>query len=224
MANAGKLIVIEGGDASGKETQTKLLAERLREAGHTVHLLDFPQYDENQIGHLIRECLDGKRGDFMQTDPRVASVLYAADRFETKAKIEEWLAEGAIVLLDRYTSANMLHQGAKIADAAERSATINWIYRLEHDLFGLPVPDLVVYLALPAAERARLRMADHINDDRDIDVAEIDLIHQTAVDDRAPSILGAYQHMYTVDCLVDGVIRNQEEIADEIENQLRDIL
>ena len=124
MANAGKLIVIEGGDASGKETQAKLLAERLTAAGKNVQLLDFPQYDENQIGGLIRECLDGKRGNFMSIDARIASVLFAADRFESKAKIEAWLDSGAIVILDRYTSANMLHQGAKIADATERACLL----------------------------------------------------------------------------------------------------
>lgn len=224
MSDTGKLIVIEGGDASGKETQTRLLADRLREAGHEVHLLDFPQYEQNQVGALVRECLDGKRGDFMSTDARVASVLYAADRFESRSTIMQWLESGAIVMLDRYTSANMLHQGAKIADDAEREDTISWIYHLEHGLFGLPVPDAVFYLEMPALERARLRAADHVNEGREVDIAEMDIQHQQAVDERAPSILGVYERTHTIQCMDGKDIRSRANIADEIQNYLRDIL
>ena len=83
---AGKIIVIDGGDASGKATQTALLAVRLQADGVDVAQLDFPRYYDNQVGKLLRECLDGKRGDFMNIDPRITSVLFAADRVESKPK------------------------------------------------------------------------------------------------------------------------------------------
>lgn len=113
---AGKLIVIDGGDGAGKATQVSLLVKRLRDEGHKVETLDFPQYTQNHFGKLLRQCLDGKRGDFMAVDARIASTLYAADRFETKPRLEQWLQEDKIVVLDRYVSANMMHQGAKIDD------------------------------------------------------------------------------------------------------------
>ena len=112
----GKLIVIDGGDGAGKATQAALLVKQLRADGHAVETLDFPQYTQNTFGELIRECLDGKRGDFMAVDPRIASTLYAADRFESKPRLEQWLSEGKVIILDRYVSSNMMHQGAKIDD------------------------------------------------------------------------------------------------------------
>ena len=84
--NKGLLIVVDGGDGAGKATQVSLLVQKLRADGHKVETLDFPQYTQNTFGELIRECLDGKRGDFMAVDARIASTLYAADRFESKPR------------------------------------------------------------------------------------------------------------------------------------------
>lgn len=219
MSLPGKLIVIEGGDASGKATQTAALKARLESEGRMVKTLDFPQYD-NFVGQLIGECLQGKRGDFMTSDPRVASVLYAADRFETKPKLLAWLEAGDIVLLDRYTSANMLHQGSKVADAGEREETVKWIYHLEHEIFDLPLPDLVFYLAIPYEERAKLQKAKG----RQNDLAEDHQEHQRLVDERASSILAAYDNTHQVNCMADDTLRTIEDIADEVYNATKKIL
>lgn len=220
MSYSGKLIVIEGGDASGKATQTAELKKRLETEGKDAEFLDFPQYQENTVGALLRECLDGKRGDFMSVDSRVASVLYAADRFETKPKLEKWLNDGKIVLLDRYTTANMLHQGAKIAEKEKREETVQWIYHLEHEIFKLPLPDIVFYLSVPYTERQKLQERKG----RKNDVAEEYQEHQKMVDERSESILNVYENTHKIDCMRDMQLRSIEDISDEIYNKTKQIL
>ena len=104
----GRLIVIDGTDGSGKATQVKLLQTRLKKEGYRVKTLDFPQYQENFFGGFIGECLTGDHGNFVSLDPYIASVLYAADRFQSKEKILGWLKKGEIVILDRYVSLQFL--------------------------------------------------------------------------------------------------------------------
>jgi dTMP kinase len=145
----GKLVVIDGSDGVGKATQTKLLVKRLKKEKIPVATLDFPQYTHNFFGSFIKECLAGKYGDFIALDPHIASVLYAADRFESKKKIEKWLAEGKIVVLDRYVSANQMHQGGKIQNTKERKRFLTWLDTLEHRVFRMPRPDGILYLHLP---------------------------------------------------------------------------
>jgi dTMP kinase len=145
----GKLLVIDGIDGVGKATQAKLLAERLARAGKKVKRIDFPCYYDNHFGALIGECLAGKHGDFLHLDPKIASTLYAADRFESKKDIAKWLAQGYIVIADRYVSSNQIHQGGKIANAKKRKEFVAWLEHMEYDIFGLPRPDLIVYLSLP---------------------------------------------------------------------------
>lgn len=145
----GKLIVIDGSDGVGKATQTKLLVNRLRKDGVSVETLDFPQYRKNFFGRFLKKCLAGKFGDFIAIDPHVASIIYAADRFESKTKIERWLAGGKIVILDRYVSANQLHQGGKIKNTNTRKEFLSWLDKMEHAVFKLPRPDGIIYLNLP---------------------------------------------------------------------------
>lgn len=149
MDKKGKLIVIDGSDGVGKATQTALLVARLKKEKIPVVTLDFPQYESNFFGKLVGQCLAGNYGDFVKLDPHIASVLYAADRFESKAKIEKWLREGKVVVLDRYVSANQMHQGGKIKDAKARKKFLTWLDHMEYGVFGLPRPDLILCLHLP---------------------------------------------------------------------------
>ncbi len=142
----GKLIVIDGLDGAGKATQAKLLVERLKKEGKKVVSLDFPQYQDNFFGSLIGECLAGKHGDFLHLSPQIASILYAGDRFEASVKIRKWLADGKYVVLDRYVSANQIHQGGKIKEAKERKKFLQWLHTMEYEIFKIPRPDRVIFL------------------------------------------------------------------------------
>ena len=148
-AQRGKLIVVDGSDGVGKGTQVALLVKRLKKDGVRVKTMDFPQYKGNFFGALIRRCLSGEFGNFLNFNPYIASILYAADRFESKATLEKWLDEGYTVILDRFVSANQMHQGGKIKDACERAKFLAWLDTLEHKALGIPRPDLVLYLHLP---------------------------------------------------------------------------
>jgi dTMP kinase len=216
----GALIVIDGADGSGKATQTKLLVEHLRSDGLAVETMDFPQYTQNICGKLLRECLDGKRGDFMKVDPRVASVLYAADRFESKDTIQGWLDAGKTVVLDRYVSANMMHQGAKINDAVELEAFLTWLDELEHGMFGIPRPDIILYLDVPLADRIRM-IEEAVNNKEHhkgetVDIAEADLTHQQTASDRAKQIVKSRNNWRQIICTKDGALRTREDIHEEV--------
>lgn len=145
----GKLIVIDGSDGSGKATQTRLLVRALRKNGVMARTLDFPQYERNFFGAFVGQCITGTYGDFVALDPHITSVVYAADRFESSRKIVSWLAAGATVVLDRYVSANQIHQGGKIVAPRKRAAFLQWLDTMEYGVFGLPRPDVVVYLDVP---------------------------------------------------------------------------
>lgn len=152
----GKLIVIDGADGSGKATQTSLLVEKLRNLGHQVETIDFPRR-EAFFGGFIYRCLeDGECGDFKSLDPKIASVLYAADRFVASKKISEWLNSGITVVADRYVSANQIHQGGKIQDETGRKNFLTWLDEMEHVEFGIPRPDLVCLLDVPYSVSLKL--------------------------------------------------------------------
>lgn len=147
----GKFIVIDGADGSGKHTQTQLIVEKLNISGHSTETIDFPR-KQNFFGRFIYQCLEeGVCGDFTKVDPKIASVLYANDRNESKSQIVEWLKSGKNVVADRYVSANQIHQGGKIANEEDRKKFLQWLDEMEHGILGLPRPDKVFYLDVPYA-------------------------------------------------------------------------
>lgn len=216
----GILIVIEGADGAGKATQTKMLVSALRGEGFKVEAYDFPRYKSNHFGALIRECLDGKHGDFMSLDPRVASTLYAADRFESKTIIEGWLEGGRVVVIDRYASANMLHQGAKLTNVAERDELMNWLDKTEHGIFGIPRPDVVFYLDIPFDIRAKLVAARN-----EPDLSEADVLHQMAADDCAKFLIHTFPNWKRIECVNEtGGLRAPIHINKEIVDIVRPLI
>jgi dTMP kinase len=213
-------IVIDGADNVGKATQARLLRQRLEGDGVRVGSLDFPRYESNTFGALIREGLDGKHGDFMDLDPKIASTLYAADRFESKEALTALLAENDIVILDRYVSANMLHQGAKIADTKERHDFINWLEHVEHDIFGMPRPDLTIALYAQEEHLAALRKS---MDDSGAaaDAAERDRVHQVRVAECLQFLASFRESWVTVDCSGTDGLRSRQDIHEEIYGIIR---
>ncbi|MSU44582.1 dTMP kinase [Candidatus Nomurabacteria bacterium] len=149
MSKRGKLIVIDGTDGSGKTTQANLLMKHFRKDGRKVRFIHFPRYEDNFFGKFIAHCLSEQYYKWVNIHPKIASVLYAADRWESKKKIENWLKKGYIVVMDRYISSNQIHQGGKIYNVKKREAFLEWLSEMEYKVFKIPAPDLTVYLSLP---------------------------------------------------------------------------
>lgn len=146
-------ISIEGSDGAGKATTTRLLIEYLSNfKGYKVATLSFPRYKETTGGKLCYEVLKSDRKndyDFISLPPRIASMLYAMDRAESRPLIENLIEENDYLIFDRYTASNFIHQGGKIQDDSERIELISFLHYLEHGEFGLPEPDITFFLYLP---------------------------------------------------------------------------
>jgi len=145
-------IAFEGSDGAGKATQTNKLVEYFEAQGKTVARVSFPRYGKTLGGKLLEEVLKSERAplyDFSKTDPIIGSALYAIDRFESKAYIEELISTHDVVIFDRYVESNLLHQGGKYTTDEERIAFAKFLFNLEYGTYGLPNPQLTVYLMLP---------------------------------------------------------------------------
>ena len=143
----GKLIVIDGIDGSGKSTQIDLLINRMKADGLKAKMIHFPHY-ENFFGGFIGHCLTEQYYNFLGTHPKIVSVLYAADRWESSEGIKKMLYNGTTVVLDRYVSANQIHQGGKIKSAKKRNDFMKWLDEMEYSVFKIPRPDITLYLDL----------------------------------------------------------------------------
>ena len=160
----GRIIVIEGTDCSGKETQTSLLVQRLRKSGRKIEHMCFPNYD-SPTGKIIGGSYLGRSyiGDSVfpegadKVDPKVAALYYAADRRYNRQKILDLLNDGVDVILDRYVESNMGHQGAKIFDKDERLKLYDNLATLEYEFLELPKPDLTIFLYMPYKKIAELK-------------------------------------------------------------------
>ena len=159
----GKLFVIDGTDGSGKQTQFKKLQERLTKEGIDYKTVSFPNYD-SPSSSLVKMYLSGEFGeDPNSVSPYVASTFYAVDRYATfKKGYQEYYENGGIILADRYTTANMVHQAGKITDEKEREKFLNWLFDLEFNLYGLPKPSQVFFLNMPIGISLKL-MKDREN-------------------------------------------------------------
>lgn len=159
----GKLIVIEGTDSSGKETQTKRLFEKLEEKGLKVKKISFPNYDSPAC-EPVKMYLAGAFGeDAMKVNPYPVSTMYAIDRYASfKTDWEKFYNEDGIIVTDRYVTSNMVHQASKIRDLDEKKKYLNWLEDLEYEKMGIPRPDLVIFLNMPTDMAVKL-MAERKN-------------------------------------------------------------
>jgi len=214
----GNFLVIEGSDGAGKATQTALLVERLRNEGRRVETIDFPRYTDNHMGKLLRECLDGKRGDFLKLDPHITSLIYAADRFESSKQIRQWLEEGADVVADRYVSANMLHQGSKIDSEEERAESLHWLDKTEHEVFAIPRPDIIIYLDVPY--QARKKMMEKDTTRGALDTVEVDEAYQTAHEKSVEHLNRLMDSWHHISCVNDEGMHTREAIHEAVYDTL----
>ena len=218
----GSLIVIEGVDGSGKETQTKKLYDRLKGKGVPIKKISYPRYDK-ESSTLIKMYLRGDFGDKADdVSPYIASTFYALDRYASyKEDYEGFYKEGGLVLADRYTTSNMFHQGGKITDPREREKFLDWLWDYEFNLYGLPVPDLVFFLDIPLDINTKLRKGrlNKFSGDSKQDIHEEDAEDLNTSYESALALVNKYGRE-TISCIKDGSLKTRDEIHEEIFNRL----
>jgi len=209
----GKLIVIDGVDGSGKGTQTKMLADRLKAEGVHFEIIDFPQYGQKSAG-LAEEYLNGKYG---KLGPYTSSIFYAVDRFDASFKIRSWLEAGKIVISNRYVTANAGHQGGKIPEKADRIKFFKWLEELEYGIFEIPQPDLNIILHVPA--RVAQKLVDKKSKDQRAyvsgkkrDLHEKDLKHLENAEKVFIELSEIYTNTKLIECAPQGKIETPEQI------------
>ena len=225
----GKLIVIDGTDGSGKSTQTGLLVKHLKKDGRKVKVVDFPDYYSNFFGKFIGHCLSEQYYKFIHVHPKIASVLYAADRFESKGKIEKWLKEGNIVVANRYISSNQIHQGGKIANVKKREDFIKWLDEMEYKIFKIPKPDFVFYLNVPTKfvlnlikNRNKNGKRSYLENKKDVHEKDVNFLKNS--NKSALWLAKTQKNWIKIDCVKNEVLSTREDIHKEIYEKIKKII
>ncbi len=219
------LIVIEGVDCSGKETQTEKLYNRLLNEGKKVMRISFPDY-ESDSSAVVKMYL---RGDFGKSaydvNPYAASTFFAVDRFASyKTKWGSFLEDG-VVIADRYVTSNMVHQASKMSDEKDKEEYISWLYDLEYEKMGLPKPDRVIFLDMPPEVSSELNEARKNKitgeDKKDIHESDLEYLRKSYIN---AHFVAKNQKWTRVDCAPNNLLRSIDDIAEEIFESVKEIL
>ena len=211
----GKLIVLEGTDGSGKSTQFQRLTDRLSQEGRQFQKLVFPQYSEPSSA-LIRMYLGGEFGARpSDVNAYAASAFYSVDRYASYKKVwGQWYESGGLVVSDRYTTSNAVHQTSK-EPPEKQSDFLKWLYDFEYSKLGLPRPDLVVYLDVPTDFTEKMMRSREAATHTHADIHEQDLEYLAACR-RAGKAAAEYYSWTVIPCVRDGAMRSIEDIHEEI--------
>ena len=223
MPNKGKLFVIDGTDGSGKQTQFEKLKERLAKDGIEYKMVSFPNYD-SQSSSLVKMYLSGEFGrEAKKISPYIASTFYAVDRYATfETSYKEYYEKWGIILADRYTTANMVHQAGKIKNKEERKKFLDWLWDFEFNLYGLPVPNKVFFLNMPIEKSMELikNRENKFTHNTQKDIHESDREHLLDAYKAACDVAKDY-HWYEVQCVKEKQIRTIEDIHEEIYEEVK---
>jgi dTMP kinase len=200
-----KLFVIEGVDGAGKSTQIKLLKELFSGKGYKCEYLHFPRTETPFFGELIARFLRGEFGSLNDVDPYLVAMLYAGDRKDASDLITNWLKEGKVVLLDRYTYSNIAYQCAKLHDKNSQDELMKWILSLEFSHFGIPQPDLNIFLNVPFSFTEKKLLNSRTGEDRIYlngtrDIHEESLVFQKKVRDIYLRVAKSDNRLAVIDC------------------------
>ena len=219
----GKLIVIEGTDGSGKSTQFRKLWEHLQADGVPFQHIVFPRYSEDSSA-LIRMYLGGQFGDKpSDVNAYAASSFYAVDRFASyKMDWGKWYEEGGLVLSDRYTTSNAVHQASKEPEE-KQGDFLKWLYDFEYDKLGLPRPDLTIYLDVPTDFTEKLLRHREADTNTKADIHEKDMDYLATCRNTGRKAAGFY-NWTVIQCVKDGAMRSIEDIHEEIYNHVKKCL
>lgn len=222
-----KLFVIEGLDGAGKSTQIKLLKDFFTNQGYHCEYLHFPRTESPYFGELIARFLRGEFGSINDVDPYLVAMLYAGDRKDAANQIASWLKNGHIVILDRYTYSNIAYQCAKLTDTAKQSELMNWILKLEFEHFGIPEPDLNIFLDVPFTFTETKLSSQRSGVDRNylngaVDIHESSLSFQRKVRSMYLNVSVKDKRLAVVDCTgKEGSMLFPEEIFEKIISLIR---
>ncbi len=215
---SGRLIVIEGLDSSGKETQSKKLTEYLSAKYPLVKRIEFPNY-QSPSSSLVKMYLAGEFGkEAGSVSAYAASAFYAVDRYATyKKDFEKLYNDGAIIIADRYVTSNLIHQASKITDTEEREKYLNWVCDFEYNLLSLPRPDKVIFLNMPTDVSVALmkERANKATGSSKKDIHESDIEYLKNTYNCAMEMVKKYS-WDCVNCSENGTPRSIEDIAADI--------
>lgn len=221
----GKLITIEAGDGSGKATQTKALYDRLLAEGYQVLKVEYPDY-QSESSALVRMYLGGEFGQQAENVSAYgASAFFAVDRYASYLlKWRQAYESGWIILADRYTTSNMVHQAVKLKDSAEREEFLTWLWDFEFGRLQLPVPDRVIYLDMPPEISDRLinsRAAKDSSRKKDIHEKDTSYLHHCH---RAYNEVAEKYGWVKISCAQQGNLRRVQDIHEDVYQAVKEIL
>ena len=219
----GKLIVLEGIDGSGKETQSNLLEKKLKEKGREVMHISFPDY-ESPSSALVKMYLKGDFGKNPEdVNPYAASLFYAVDRFASyRMKWKDFYEKGGIVIADRYTTSNMVHQMTKYEDEVKRKDFLSWLEKTEYGELELPRPDLVILLDIPLAVTENL-VKERAKKGGSMDIHEQHLDYLRKCHDAYRQLVALY-HWKRIPCTEEGRLRSIEDIGKDVEKAVAAVM
>lgn len=217
----GKIIAIEGIDGSGKGTQSILVSDQLKSHGLSTTVRSFPEYKNHFFGAEVGNFLNGEFGGLNDVHPKLASILYAGDRFEALQELKQDVLENDFVICDRYTPSNVAHQSAKLENLDDRKAFEAWVYRLEYEVFSIPLPDEVIVLDINPDVSAGLidqkEQRSYTKEKKDLH--ESDSSYLSSVRDVYLE-LAKVNNWIVINCLEDGKMRKKDAITNNILDSL----
>lgn len=224
----GLVIAVDGTDGSGKATQVECLVSSLSQQGYGVETMSFPRYKEGFSGKFLDEALHGKYGDFLHAHPYLASYPYAHDRLDAAPQIKVWRDQGKIVVLDRYQSVNIIHQGSKFDSLEGLTEYVNWLDTFEFGVNRIPRPDLVMILSVPAwvsqqlmrrrNEVRTVTMSDLEREEYFVrrDISEVDEAHQAKAERNIDRIFSIKPDWKRIECFDDGQLLSIEAVHQKV--------
>ncbi len=219
----GTLIVLEGIDGSGKETQASLLEKKLKEKGRKVMHISFPDY-ESPSSALVKMYLKGDFGKNPEdVNPYAASLFYAVDRFASyRMKWKDFYQKGGIIIADRYTTSNMVHQMTKYEDKKARKDFLSWLEKTEYEELELPLPDLVILLDIPLAVSENL-VKERARQGGSMDIHEQHLDYLRKCHDAYQELVNLYGWK-RIPCTEEGKLRTIEDIGEDVEKAAAEVM
>lgn len=222
----GKLIVIDGNDSSGKQTQTTMLYERLKNDGFYIRKVEYPNYNSDS-SLFVKMYLNGELGENLNdVNCYAASILYTVDRLISfKKEWEGFYNAGGIVLADRYTTSNMIHQTVKLQNIDEKSEYLDWLYDLEFNKIQIPKPEGIIFLDMPISFSLKLmeNRNNKINNSDIKDIHEQDTSYLEQCYYNGKYVASKY-NWDEICCVHDNKIKTINEIHEEVYNSVKKYL